>query len=87
MNEYCCGGMQLALAGESRAPALLPDEENWEVLWPNTPIPNGLRELLKPGPQGSNYYFHFIFRCVLHKLKKQISFIVLEKIINFFLNF
>lgn len=43
--------MQLALAGESHA-SVLPEEEYWETVWPNTPIPNSLRDLLKPGPQG-----------------------------------
>ncbi|CAJ2659952.1 unnamed protein product [Trifolium pratense] len=50
---YSCGiyiYMQLALAGESNA--LLPEEEYWEAVWPNTPIPTSVRELLKPGPQG-----------------------------------
>jgi hypothetical protein len=46
----CFCGMQLALAGESYAS--LPEEEYWEAVWPNTPIPTPLRELLKPGPQG-----------------------------------
>ncbi|WJX73448.1 hypothetical protein P8452_57229 [Trifolium repens] len=42
--------LSLALAGESYAS--LPEEEYWEAVWPNTPIPTSLRELLKPGPQG-----------------------------------
>jgi hypothetical protein len=46
----CFCGMQLALAGESYAS--LPEGEYWEAVWPNTPIPTSLRELLKPGPQG-----------------------------------
>jgi len=47
---HVCCGMQLALGGESHAS--LPEEEYWEAVWPNTPIPSSLRELLKPGPQG-----------------------------------
>ena len=46
---------QLALVGESHAHALLPDEDYWQVVWPNTPIPSALRELLKPGPAGMNH--------------------------------
>jgi len=47
---HVCCDVQLALAGESHAS--LPEEEYWEAVWPNTPIPSSLRELLKPGPQG-----------------------------------
>ncbi|AES66786.2 putative BURP domain-containing protein [Medicago truncatula] len=42
--------LSLALAGGSHAS--LPEEEYWEAVWPNTPIPSSLRELLKPGPEG-----------------------------------
>lgn len=43
---------QLALAGESHVHASLPEEDYWEAVWPNTPIPTALRELLKPLPAG-----------------------------------
>ncbi|TKY48739.1 Embryonic abundant protein USP92 [Spatholobus suberectus] len=40
----------LALLGGTHAHASLLDEDYWQAVWPNTPIPSGLRELLKPGP-------------------------------------
>ena len=36
----------LGLARESHA----RDEDFWHAVWPNTPIPSSLRDLLKPGP-------------------------------------
>ncbi|XP_015943734.1 unknown seed protein USP [Arachis duranensis] len=43
----------LAFAIGSRGRELIPDEDYWQAVWPNTPIPNTLKELLKPGAQDS----------------------------------
>ncbi|QHO56757.1 Embryonic abundant protein [Arachis hypogaea] len=47
------GTVQLAFAIGSRGRELIPDEDYWQAVWPNTPIPNTLKELLKPGAQDS----------------------------------
>ncbi|KAK7274686.1 hypothetical protein RIF29_15783 [Crotalaria pallida] len=43
-----CVLFSLALAEEGNNHASLRDEDYWQAVWPNTPIPSGLRELLKP---------------------------------------
>ncbi|CAL0322694.1 unnamed protein product [Lupinus luteus] len=40
----------LALAGKGHNNALLSDEDYWKAVWPNTPIPSGLRDLMKHDP-------------------------------------
>ncbi|CAK8535202.1 unnamed protein product [Lathyrus sativus] len=44
--------LSLALGGESHA-SVVPEEEYWEAVWPNTPIPNSLRDFVKHVPQGN----------------------------------
>ena len=46
--------MQLALLGASHARESIPDEDYWQAVWPNTRIPSTLKELLKPGAEGSH---------------------------------
>jgi len=46
----CC--FQLGLGGESHAQSWLSEEDYWQAVWPNTPIPTALQELLKSVPSG-----------------------------------
>lgn len=43
---------QLALGGESHAQSRVSEEDYWQAVWPNTPIPTALQELLKPITSG-----------------------------------
>ncbi|RYR68406.1 hypothetical protein Ahy_A03g014899 isoform B [Arachis hypogaea] len=42
----------LALVGADHAHESIADESYWQAVWPNTPIPPTLMELLKPGTEG-----------------------------------
>ncbi|TKY49017.1 Embryonic abundant protein VF30.1 [Spatholobus suberectus] len=42
----------VALARESHARESLPNEDYWQAVWPNTPVPSTLEDLLKPTPAG-----------------------------------
>ncbi|KAK7386843.1 hypothetical protein VNO78_27181 [Psophocarpus tetragonolobus] len=47
----------LAHAGESHGRLSVPDDEDlWQSVWPNTPIPTALRDLLNPLPSGVEIY-------------------------------
>ncbi|XP_057748017.1 unknown seed protein USP-like [Arachis stenosperma] len=44
----------LALVGAGHAHESIADESYWQAVWPNTPIPPTLMELLKPGTEDAN---------------------------------
>ncbi|CAJ1956870.1 unnamed protein product [Sphenostylis stenocarpa] len=48
----------LVLARESHAQSSLPDEDYWQAVWPNTPIPTALQELVKPSPSDAEIHDH-----------------------------
>ena len=52
--------MQVALVGANHVRESIPDEDYWQAVWPNTPIPSTLKELLKPGAEGSSIAIYYI---------------------------
>ncbi|MED6159920.1 hypothetical protein PIB30_046751 [Stylosanthes scabra] len=56
MEFRCAVAMLFTLAlvgGSCHGRELIPDEDYWQAVWPNTPIPNTLKDLLKPGAEDS----------------------------------